>query len=151
MVINHKQLQKEMGDAQMLIPEQEALLIWMTKQTSPVSIADMIAANAPGYDRNRVKDLALSGYLRKTTKYENGILSEAYLISDAGKCALAALNQERQNAAERKAEKQAENAFQKRVAIQSAVIGAVAGAVAGILASEISDLIPDIIKSIFHL
>ena len=98
-----------MGDAQMLIPEEEALLSWLDQQTDAVSLKDMEEQRAPGYDVDRVDNLQKAGLI--TTCYGLGEtwFINGYQISDDGRRELLMLQESRRKEAEKKRQQDLQN------------------------------------------
>ena len=109
MAISHKQLQKEMGDAQMLIPEEEALLSWLNQQTDAVSLKDMEEQHAPGYDVDRVVNLTKNGLITKDLRINQDWFIAVYRISDDGRRELLMLQESRRKEAEKKRQQDLQN------------------------------------------
>jgi len=93
----------------MLIPEEEALLTWMSQQTEDLTMQEIKERQAPGYNSRRLQNLKDTGRLRYGLGIRNGAPVGLYRISDEGRRALLELQESRRKESEAKKQQRFQN------------------------------------------
>ena len=112
----------------MLIPEEEAFLLWLSQKDDAIPARVMREQNAPHYTSDRLLNLVKNGHVGHALSIDEETRETAgfYFITDEGRRALQEMQQRRNDRA-------AENANQRRnrtVQYTSAILGAIGGSLA---------------------
>lgn len=107
----------------MLIPEQEQLLKWLSRQPSGVSLTQMEKCSAPHFTCKRIHVMREAGLLDTELVFEGSSLVAYYKPSDKAREALQTLEEKRRKESEEKSEKHRERIHDIVLLILGALLG----------------------------